>query len=216
MNSFLTILTTTFITVNTLSPKHVQHTAWSRREYGSSRGRRIVHRHLPRIVNHNSSRRNRSRSRWHHVSLCAIHNVRFWLQAVKKSLQSVSRSCKVVLPSFQNLPASHGIYVRMLIAVQKLRHLFFIDHVLPRSSRILLSSTEVIFIGSAIDLFEIHKQLTLFFFFFSLSYRILFSKIGKVKKKKEKRKKLKKEILRHSRPGSLQSSTSYYMCEDEI
>lgn len=137
MNSFLTLLTTTFITVNTLSPKHVQHTAWSRREYGSSRGSRIVHRHLPRIVNHNSSRRNRSRSRWQHVSLCAVHNVWFWLQAVKKSFQSEARSCKIVLPSFQNLPASHGIYLRMLIAVQKLRHLFLsIDHVLPRSSRI--------------------------------------------------------------------------------
>lgn len=127
MNSFLTLLTTTFITVNTLSPKHVQHTAWSRREYGSSRGSRIVHRHLPRIVNHNSSRRNRSRSRWQHVSLCAVHNVWFWLQAVKKSLQSEARSCKIVLPSFQNLPASHGIYLRMLIAVQTLRHLFLID-----------------------------------------------------------------------------------------
>lgn len=84
MNSFLTLLTTTFITVNTLSPKHVQHTAWSRREYGSSRGSRIVHRHLPRIVNHNSSRRNRSRSRWQHVSLCAVHNVWFWLQSGEK------------------------------------------------------------------------------------------------------------------------------------
>lgn len=189
MNSFLTLLTTTFITVNTLSPKHVQHTAWSRREYGSSRGSRIVHRHLPRIVNHNSSRRNRSRSRWQHVSLCAVHNVWLWLQAVKKSLQSEARSCKIVLPSFQNLPASHGIYLRMLIAVQTLRHLFLsIDHVLPRSSRILLSCTQVIFIGSAIDLFEIHKQLRLFFFFFSFSCRILFSKIGKVKKKNEKEK----------------------------
>ena len=107
MNSFLTLLTTTFITVNTLSPKHVQHTAWSRREYGSSRGSRIVHRHLPRIVNHNSSRRNRSRSRWQHVSLCAVHNVWFWLQAVKKSLQSEARSCKIVLPSFQK-PSSES------------------------------------------------------------------------------------------------------------
>lgn len=189
MNSFLTLLTTTFITVNTLSPKHVQHTAWSRREYGSSRGSRIVHRHLPRIVNHNSSRRNRSRSRWQHVSLCAVHNVWFWLQAVKKSLQSEARSCKIVLPSFQNLPASHGIYSRMLIAVQTLRHLFLsIDHVLPRSSRILLSCTQVIFIGSAIDLFEIHTQVRLFFLLFQFLVPHTLLKNRKSEKKNEKEK----------------------------
>lgn len=170
MNSFLTLLTTTFITVNTLSPKHVQHTAWSRREYGSSRGSRIVHRHLPRIVNHNSSRRNRSRSRWQHVSLCAVHNVWFWLQAVKKSLQSEARSCKIVLPSFQNLPASHGIYLRMLIAVQKLRHLFLsIDHVLPRSSRILLSCTQVISLSVRLSIYLRYTNSLDFFSSFSVS-----------------------------------------------
>ena len=182
MNSFLTLLTTTFITVNTLSPKHVQHTAWSRREYGSSRGSRIVHRHLPRIVNHNSSRRNRSRSRWQHVSLCAVHNVWFWLQAVKKSLQSEARSCKIVLPSFQNLPASHGIYCACSLLSKSCVICFLSITCFHDRHEFLLSCTQVIFIGSAIDLFEIHKQLRLFFFFFSFSCRILFSKIGKVKK----------------------------------